>query len=695
MDQKPSSNGQEMETPDFCRAMVDASPTPMAFLVGKSHIIRFVNRAFCQLTGETEPELIGKQFSQAMPESSECSSLLDRVYGTGQAETHMGQESNRSDRLCWSYIIWPVVSADKIRAGTMIQVTETTPFHVQTVAMNQALVIGSVRQHELTEAADALNAQLQAEIIQRKHAEAEMEGQQLEIKASEQRFRGLIEAIPQIVWTATPEGTLDFANSRWFECFGVDLDTFNETGWSALLHADDQERSLEVWTKGLKSKSAFQIQHRLRNPAGGAFRWYFTRAVPIGTAGEPIIKWFGTSTDVDDHKRAEMALFAKQKLESLGLLAGGVAHDFNNLLCVILAGASLVEAALPKSHSLQEAIADIIAASERAAHLTRQMLAYAGWGRFLIEPIDVNELVRSTCELIKASVPRSVRLILPTPAQLPTVQADAGQTQQIVMNLVLNAAEAIDESTGGSVVVKTELVEIAAEAIPKGDLVTGSLMPGSYVVVEVQDSGSGMNEATKAKILEPFFTTKLTGRGLGLAAVGGILRAQNGSLEVLSTLGRGSSFRVYLPASSTPMRHRDTPEDHRKIRGEGAILVVDDEVMVRKVAKMGLEDGGFTVLLASGGQEALRILQSEAAPPISLIVLDLSMPEMSGRQVMQAIRLLGIEVPILICSGYGEAEITREFSGLDIVGFIQKPFTVLQLANRVHSVLSPKPQQQT
>lgn len=399
--------GPGLEMPDFCRAMVDASPMPMVFVGGNSHVIRYVNPAFCHLTGEPKGKLIGDSFSHAVPESNECLSLLDRVYRTGQAETHIGQEHSPFHRFYWSYIMWPVVSADSRRVGIMIQVTETTPFHKQATAMNQALMIGSVRQHELTETAETLNAQLQAEIIQRKLAEEELESQQREIRASELRYRGLIEAIPQIVWTATLQGTLDFANSKWFEYLGLDLDTFNQAGWPVLLHPDDEDRSLEAWANGLKSESAFQIEHRLRNISSGGFRWYLSRAVPISIEGGEVVKWFGTSTDIEDQKSAEMAVFNKQKLESLGLLAGGIAHDFNNLLVGILGGASLAADALPVSHSVQEHLGDIIHASERAAHLTRQMLAYAGKGRLFIEQVDISELVRSTCNFDQNFDPQS------------------------------------------------------------------------------------------------------------------------------------------------------------------------------------------------------------------------------------------------------------------------------------------------
>lgn len=674
---------RELELPRPCQFIVDASPMPIACVQGKDHIIRYANPAFCLLAGEAETELIGDSFSNAVPGSSELLSFLDRIYRTGEAETYTRQDQSYSTSFYWSCAMWPVLTADGRGSGIMIQVTETTPFHQHAAEMNQALMISAVRQHELTEAAETLNLQLREEITHRKHAEEE-------IKASERQYRGLIEAIPQIVWTATPKGILDFANSKWFEYLGIDLDTFNQTGWPILLHPEDKDRSLAAWSRGLQSGSAFQIEHRLKNISNGSLRWYLSRAAPIRAEGGSVIKWLGTSTDVEDHKRAEMAVFTKQKLESLGLLAGGIAHDFNNLLVGILSGASLAAEVLPASHSLQKTLADITLAGERAAHLTRQMLAYAGKGRFLIEKVDISGLVRSTCDLIQASIPKKVRLTLQIREDLPPVEADSGQMQQVVMNLIMNAAESIDESKGGSVTVKTDLAVLASAPAEKADLATGSLASGAYVVVEIQDTGSGMDETTKARIFDPFFTTKFTGRGLGLSAVEGIIRTQQGALEVRSALGSGSTFRVFLPASSELGHESATPGKSPRAFGAGTILVVDDEEMVRRVVKASLQQSGFAVRLADGGEEAIRILLNKAENPISLILLDLSMPGMSGKQVMQQIRILGIQIPILICSGYNEEEVQREFSGLDIAGCVQKPFTARQLANRVSSALYPE-----
>jgi PAS domain S-box-containing protein len=681
------SKPAQVEMRDLCSSIADASPMPMAGVEGDGHVIRYVNSAFCVLVRKPEDVLIGAPFSSTVPMGDECLSLLDRVHCTGHAETHTGRDDSAANRFYWSYFMWPILADDKTRVGIVIQVTETTPFHEHATALNQALVIGSVRQHELIEGAGLLNAQLQAEITHRKHVECAMKVQQLEIEASEKRYRGLIEAIPQIVWTATADGILDFANSKWFEYLGFNAGAYRPTQWSALLYPDDKERFLERWSEGLRSESAFQIEHRLINGSIGRYRWYLSRAVPIRLENGSVVEWLGTSTDVDDQKRDEQAMYQKQKLESLGILAGGLAHDFNNLLVGVLGGASYAASVLPATDPLQVILAGIASAGERAAHLTRQMLAYAGKGRFLIEQIDVGELVLSTRDLIQTSVPKSVRVILQTSPDLLLVDADSSQMQQVVMNLILNGAESIDEGTEGSVIVKTDLIQMDADGIGNADLVIGSLIPGPYVVVEVRDTGAGMDKETRAMVFDPFFTTKFAGRGLGLSAVEGILRSHNGALQLQSAAGCGSTFRVYLPASRTPRLDREEPVEHFCAPCAGTILVVDDEGSVRQIAKLGLESHGFQVRVADCGEEAIRILLDKAEGEIVVVLLDLTMPGMSGKQVVERMTALGIRVPVLITSGFSETEVCEEFSDFDIAGFIQKPFTVAQLANRVSSVL--------
>jgi CheY-like chemotaxis protein len=317
------------------------------------------------------------------------------------------------------------------------------------------------------------------------------------------------------------------------------------------------------------------------------------------------------------------------------------------------------------------------------------MLAYAGKGRFLIEQVDLNELIRSTRSLISGSIPNHVSLTLELGLDLPCVSADSSQMQQVAMNLILNASEAIPESQKGSVTVTTELVKLTTVEIGKLEFLTGSLEPGCYVVLQVRDNGSGISDSVRDKIFEPFYTTKFTGRGLGLSAVEGILRTQKGALELRSSPELGSTFRVYFPAITGKKDERKTIDCSDPVPPRtGSILIVDDEEIVRRMLQRCLQNAGFSVRAATGGDEALQILQNSEEAPISLIVLDLSMPGLGGKQAMRQLKSLAIKIPVLICSGYSEEEVLSEFSGLDIAGFIQKPFSARELAILVSTILA-------
>ena len=503
------------------------------------------------------------------------------------------------------------------------------------------------------------------------------------LRQSEGRFRQAIDSMPQLVWSTLPDGHPDLYNKQWFEYTGLSPRDAHYEKWQNV-HPDDRPLVNERWRHSLQNGEPFEVEFRFRR-FDGQYRWFLGRATAICDNGR-IVRWFGTSTDIEDRKRAELAVLNKQKLESLGLLAGGIAHDFNNLLVGVLGGASFAADELPAGHYLQPILEDVTTAAERAAHLTRQMLAYAGKGRFLVEQINLGELARSTCVLIKGSIPKHVTLSLDFASNLPAIEADSGQMQQVVMNLILNAAEAIDPGKVGLVNVRTYVANLDVNAIRAMELIAGNLTPAAYVIFEVQDNGSGMDTETQTRIFDPFFTTKFMGRGLGLSAVQGILRTQNGALELTSNMGQGSRFRVFLPTSSSSLPEEALWRD-RIEPATGTILVVDDEDVVRRTTRAGLERGGFQVLLAESGERAVEVLVDPETPPLDLIILDMSMPALSGKDVMERIRMLKIDVPVLICSGYGETEVCREFAGLDFAGFIQKPFTVRQLTARIRGVL--------
>jgi len=363
---------------------------------------------------------------------------------------------------------------------------------------------------------------------------------------SERRFRMLADFAPVMIWSETPDGNREYFNRPWLEFRGRTPEQERGAAWKEGIYADDRARHDLLLANASAARRPFSLEYRLQR-ADGHYLWVLSRGVPRFGADGEFLGYIGTCTDIDESKLAEEKVRQAAKLESLGVLAGGVAHDFNNLLVGIMGSASLLEEYVPEGSTASELVTTLQQASERAAKLTRQMLAYSGRGRFQVEILDLSRQVREIMALIQASIPKSVNVRLDLAEQLPAIEADASQIQQIVMNLAINAAEAC--SPGGSVQIATG-VQTVGEAGMADAAVGEGLRAGAYAVLTVADTGAGMDAKTKARIFDPFFTTKFTGRGLGLAAVAGIVRGHQGAITVESSPGRGSTFRVYLPAAA-------------------------------------------------------------------------------------------------------------------------------------------------
>ncbi len=390
--------------------------------------------------------------------------------------------------------------------------------------------------------------------------------------------------------------------------------------------------------------------------------------------------------DLTERKKFERELQHTQKLESLGLLAGGIAHDFNNLLTGIMGNASLAYADTPPDQRTRTQLREIVNAAERAAHLTRQMLAYAGKGQFVVQRIDVGDMIREISTLIKTSIPKTVELSFDIASDLPAIEADPGQIQQLIMNLVINGAEAIGEDHPGKVEIQAGVRQLS-EMEARESYAADQLAPGAYVRMEVKDSGCGMDDATRARIFDPFYTTKFTGRGLGLAAVLGIVKGHRGAIRVYSAPGDGSSFQVLIPASAHPAAAANSRKS-RRVDGAGAtVLVIDDEEVVRNVAKGVLERAGFNVLTAHNGQAGVELFRQHSGV-VALIVLDLLMPVMGGEETLEQLQAINPAVPVLLSSGLDQLEASRRFGGKRAAGFIQKPYDVSRLLEAIAAALS-------
>jgi PAS domain S-box-containing protein len=392
----------------------------------------------------------------------------------------------------------------------------------------------------------------------------------------------------------------------------------------------------------------------------------------------------GTVMDITDRKQAEAALLQGQKLESLGVLSGGIAHDFNNLLAALRSNLDLARASLDDSPQASAYLAKSEKIIERAANLTRQLLAYSGKGQFLVKPLDLTHQVKEMGNLLSVSVTKKAELRYEVKEGLPAILGDTSQIQQVVMNLVINASEALGEQ-GGSVRIRTGSEYLDEQHA--GSAFTGhDLAPGPYVFLEVQDDGHGMEPRTLERIFDPFFSTKAQGRGLGLAAMQGIVKSHGGGIRVVSRVGQGTTFKVLFPSSNTFIEKPAPIEPSSQFNRSGRVLVVDDEPDIRFAAFDIFEHLGFEPILAADGVEAVARVK-EHQGHLRLILLDMTMPRMNGVECLKAIRELDPEVPVLMTSGYSQNESTSELAGLHFNGFLEKPYSLSSLKAKMREIL--------
>jgi PAS domain S-box-containing protein len=386
-----------------------------------------------------------------------------------------------------------------------------------------------------------------------------------------------------------------------------------------------------------------------------------------------------------DRMETERKMLQAQKLESLGVLAGGIAHDFNNLLTAMLGNASLARIELPDSSPVHHSLQQIEKAAIRAAELCKEMLAYSGRSQFVAARLDLSALVEDTTQLLQVSISKKCVLKLELHRPLPAILADPTQIRQIVMNLVINASDAIGERSG-VIRVCTGLMRADQQYLNETFL-SPDLPPGDYVYLEINDNGCGMPPEVKARIFEPFYTTKFAGHGLGLAAVLGIVRSHRGTIKVYSEAGRGSTFKLLFPALDEKAANQaPTADPASNWRGAGLALVVDDEETVRAVAARTLESLGFTPLTANDGCDGVRIFREHSAA-LRVVLLDLTMPHMNGEETFRELSRIDPRVPVLLMSGFTENDTIDRFAGKGLAGFIQKPFDRKRLQTKLHAVL--------
>jgi two-component system, cell cycle sensor histidine kinase and response regulator CckA len=508
---------------------------------------------------------------------------------------------------------------------------------------------------------------------------------------SEERFELFMRYLPGYAFVKDADGRHVYLNTKYERAYGWTIaDCLGKTDFELFPQALAEQFS-DGDKRVLEESHDRRYVTRVEQQDGVHSLLTCKFPIPVQGNGRPMIG--GISLDITEQEKAESdrrniekQMQQAQKLESLGVLGGGIAHDFNNLLMGMLGHADLALTQLPASGPARQNIEEVVASAQRAADLANQLLAYSGEGKFIVEALSLSHLVEEMSNLFEVSVSKKAALHFDLSQQVSAIRCDTTQIQQVIMNLVVNASDALNGESGEITISTGELKLTEADF---KDTYLGTTMPdGPYVFVQVRDTGSGMDEATCARIFDPFFTTKFAGRGLGLAAVIGIVRSHNGAISVDSAEGEGTTFTVHLPAVDAQPKEKVAPittvDDWR---GSGMLLVADDEETVRKVAKMMLENIGFEVMTVENGREAVNMVK-EFPERFTAILLDLTMPELGGFEAYQEIRQTNAKIPVVLSSGYNKQDEVEDLHDPYPPVFLKKPYRIDSIRAVFKSILS-------
>jgi PAS domain S-box-containing protein len=550
------------------------------------------------------------------------------------------------------------------------------------------------------------------EVTERSWAHIERIRAEAELRASEEMFRTLARAMPHHVWTAPANGQLDWFNEQVYAYTGAEPGSLDGEGWARVVHPDDLGDTVARWTEAVTTGAPYEVEFRLLG-ADGEYRWHIGRATPVTSETGQITRWIGANTDIQDQReiaealinvnttlehrveertrqllQAEEALRHAQKMEAVGQLTGGIAHDFNNLLAGISGSLELLERRLAEG-ALKDVDRYIAAAQKgarRAAALTQRLLAFSRRQTLDPKPIDLNRMIADMEELIRRSVGPDIQVEVLGEEPLWTARIDPSQLENTLLNLCINARDAMAPA-GGRLTIDT-----ANRRLDGASASERELEPGDYVCMCVSDTGAGMPPEVVARAFDPFFTTKPLGEGtgLGLSMVYGFVRQSGGQVRIASQVGEGTTVHVYFPRHDGPAEvEGEAPADESTTgqTGDGeTVLVVDDESIIRMLIVDVLEEGGYVAMEAADGPAALRILQSEAR--IDLLVTDVGLPGgMNGRQVADAARTLRPGLKVLFVTGYAENAVVgdgRLETGMEV---ITKPFATAALAHKIREII--------
>jgi len=521
------------------------------------------------------------------------------------------------------------------------------------------------------------------------------------LRSSEEKYRGLVDSLPIGLYrfTPSPEERFVMVNKAMVKIHGSSSAEELMQVPAGDLYANQEDRQA-LWRQ-LEEKGfveGYEVQ--LKRKDGKLIWGSISGSILRNKQGE--IEYFdGSVMDITERKIAaeermemERRLLHSQKLESLGALAGGIAHDFNNLLTVVLGNLEFAAGEMQGQTAAYDCISKAVMAARRAAALTDQMLAYSGKGHFVIRAMDLSFEIEENIQIFRSSISKDINLELNLQEPLPPIYADAGQMQQAVMNLIANASEAIGDNQG-TISITTATIQCTKEDLERS-ILEEKPEPGEFIVLEIADTGCGMDAETKARAFDPFFTTKFTGRGLGMSAVLGIVQGHKGALELNSEVGKGTTIRLLFPVAEPPEdlpvaeiveEETKKPVERPKLDAwSGTFLVVDDEAPLRELGEKVLSRFGFDTITAVDGQEAVEIFM-EKSDEIVAVLLDLTMPRMDGVAAFEAMRRIKPDVKVILCSGFSEHEAMQRFSGQGLAGYVHKPYRITALRDEIEKVM--------
>lgn len=539
-----------------------------------------------------------------------------------------------------------------------------------------------------------------------------------DLHASKMRFEAITNSIDQMIWSTRPDGFHDFYNRRWYEYTGMPVGSTDGEAWNGMFHPDDQERAWALWRHCLVTGDPYEIEYRLRHRSG-EYRWVLGRAQPMRDAGQ-IVRWFGTCTEIHElvtarqalgqaranletmveartaaleHEmasrlQAEAALRQSQKMEAVGQLTGGIAHDFNNMLTGVIGSLDIVRRRLTagRMEDVEKYLDAASASAHRAAALTARLLAFSRRQSLDSKPTDLNALVLGLESLTRQTLNESITLQFDLAIDLPAGIADSNQLENAILNLAINARDAMPD--GGILTIRTSAKRVSDANMPPGS----DLRPGEYVVITMTDTGVGMEASVLEKVFDPFYTTKPLGQGtgLGLSMVYGFAKQNGGGVTATSQPGRGTAIDLFLPRAETAPT---TAVDERRataVQGRGElILVVEDDDTVRQLVLAVLGEAGYRTISCDGPHEAIDHLAGSVA--IDLMISDVGLPGLNGRQLAEIARAMRPELPVLFITGYAETAAMRGQFLAAGMSILAKPFPLDELASTVDTILGGRP----